>query len=252
MHDHHGAGGMNLMPLWVQVLGTLVLTVITATHVVHVLTLGPDRPQIRGWHFTHLAMNLGMVWMFAPWASMPGQARAWQYIFGALSIVVAAWMLAQFQRGVPVNLLWVPALIGMVAMTYMWLQHRGHGVAVVTYALIAYYLLEAAAWAQGWFTERCGRRSSALPYAVGPRTGTAAELAGACGPDVRISQTASALVMGYMFLAMDGGASEFVEQAFGTGAVTEQTVWAVSGIALVVLACVPRPFAARERESVAA
>jgi len=240
MHEHHTAG-MNLMPLWVQVAGTLILSGITASHVVHLLTLPAGRNQIRGWHATHLAMNLGMVWMFAPWAEMPGEARAWQYVFGALTIGVAGWLLAQLQHGEAVNLLWIPALIGMAAMTYMWLQHRGHGVYAVTYILIAYYLLEAAAWAQRWLAEHGNKRASALPFAIGPRRSSPAALAGACGPDVRITQAASALVMGYMFLAMDAGASAFFEEAFGTGAVTEHTVWGVSGIALVLLACVPRP-----------
>lgn len=230
---------MNLLPLWVQLVGTLVLCAVTATHVVHLITMPPGRGQVRGWHLTHLAMSFGMLWMFAPWAEMPGEARAWQYLFGSLTMVVAGWIVSRFQHGEAVNLLWVPALIGMAAMTYMWLQHRGEGVYAITYIFVAYYALETAAWAQGWFTERDGRRTSVLPFAIGPRGGTAASLAGRCGPDVRVSQAASGLVMGYMFLAMDSGASEFFQKAFGTGGVTEHTVWAVSGIALVVLACLP-------------
>lgn len=240
MHEHHHSSGMNLLPLWVQVIGTLILAGITASHVVHLITMTPGRSQLRGWHSTHLAMNLGMLWMFAPWAEMPGEARMWQYIFGALSIAVAGWILTRLQAGDAVNFLWLPALIGMVAMAYMWLQHRGDGVYAVTYLFVAYFAFEAAGWAQGWFTERDGTRTSAVPYSFGNGR-PAAPLADCCGPDVRISQAASALVMGYMFLAMDSGASEFFEQAFGTGAVTEHTVWAVSGIALLVLACVPHP-----------
>lgn len=255
MHDHHqSATGMNLLPLWVQVVGTLVLCAVTAAHAVHLLTMPPERAQVRGWHWTHLAMSFGMLWMFAPWAELPGEARAWQYTFGALTIVLGGWILSRFQRGEAVNLLWVPALIGMAAMAYMWMQHRGEGVYTITYLLVAYYALEAAAWAQGWFAERDGARSSALPFAIGPRGGTAAPLAGRCGPDVHISQAASALLMAYMFLAMDSGASEFFQKAFGTGAVTEHTIWAVSGAALILLACVPHPAKVREpaRESLAA
>lgn len=254
MHEHHVAGGMNLLPLWVQVVGTLALAGVTATHVVHLLTMAPGRPQVRGWHLTHLAMSVGMLWMFAPWAEMPGHARVWQYTFGAIAVVVAGFLLTRFQRGDAVDLLWVPALLGMIAMAYMYLQHRGEGVYAVTYLFVAYYLLEAAAWAQGWFRERDGARDSILPFAIGPAGGAAVPLAGRCGPDVRISQSVSALVMGYMFLAMDSGASAFFEEAFGTGAVTEHTVWAVSLIALVALACVPRPAMVRApaRSSVAA
>lgn len=242
MHDHHSAGRMNLLPLWAQLVGTLLLAGITATHAVHLIALWADgaRAEVRSWHLTHLAMGAGMLYMFAPWPSAPGNPRALQYLFATVTVVAAGWILTRLQHGQAVDLLWLPALIGMAAMAYMFLQHRGSGIYAITYLLVAYYLLEAAAWAQGWFTEHGAARRSVLPLTVGPGKAVAGTLGGGCRGGVRACQVACSLAMAYMFLAMDSGASEFFQQAFGTGTITEQSIWAVSLIAVAALACLPR------------
>ncbi len=242
MHDHHGGAGLNLLPLWAQVTWLLVLSAVTATHVVHLLTM---RGQQRAWHLTHLVMGVGMLYMFAPWSGQPLSARAWQYLFAAVAVAVVTWLGAALQQGRAVNVLWVPAAVGMAAMAYMFAQHRGSGVPALTYLLAGYYLLEAAGWAQGWFGEDGARRRSAVPFALGSGGAPAAPLAGCSRWGVDASQAAMCVAMAYMFLAMDAGAREFFGKAFAGGAVTEQTMWAGALIALAVLACVPGP--ARER-----
>jgi hypothetical protein len=231
---HHGAAGADLLPLWVRVAWIVVLGSIAATHAVHVLTM---RGQRRGWHGTHLLMGVGMLYMVTPWVGTPGSTRAWQYLFAATAVALLAWLAMEFQAGRAVNFAWVPAGVGLAAMAYMFLLHRGHGVREVTYAFVAWHLAEAAAWAHGWLNEYAGRRRSLLPYAVGPGGGAPA-LAG-CSREVAFSQAAMGLAMGYMFFAMDADAAAFFGTAFASGAVTEQTVWATSLIALVVLACMP-------------
>lgn len=218
---HHGTAGPDILPLWVQIAWIAVLAAIAASHAVHVLTM---RGQARGWHSAHLLMGVGMLYMVTPWVGSPGSTRAWQYLFAAAALAVAGWVAHEWQAGRAVSLLWLPAGLGLVAMAYMFHLHRGLGGREVTYALVAYHLAEAAAWSHGWLAGSgldCGSR------------------------DVAVSQVAMALAMGYMFLAMDADAAAFLAKAFTTGAVTEQSVWAVSLIALVVLACVPPPLSPR-------
>lgn len=257
-HGGHGAhgGGLNLLPLWMQLVWLLAMAAVVAAHSIHVAAAtGLAVRQIRAWHGTHLLMGVGMIYMFTPWSGgFPGSVRAWQWVFGVAAVLVGGWIAATLQRGQRVDTHWLLSVIGLGVMAYMFFVHRGHGTPAVTYILVGYFIVEAACWAQGWLT-RCS--PTFLPAAVGPAAGIrAVSLRCATPSGLRVSQTTMALSMAYMFLAMDTGAREFFDKAYGQPfslglngdvGLTEQTLWASCLVALVVLACIPRR---RERPAV--
>jgi hypothetical protein len=238
MHDHHGGLGLNLLPVWGAMFWVPLLASVCALHVIH---LGWLRGHARAFHGVHLLIGVGMVYMFAPWTAMPLPAGWPVTFYWALMLAVVAWIGLEMQSGRRVNVLWLIAAGECAAMAYMFEVHHGRfELPALSRLLVGVYLLLLAAWTHGWFVEaKAGGRRSAVPYDVGPAGAPARPLFCSGRWDVAAAEAAMCLAMGYMFLGMDSGAREFFAQAFRNGAVTEESLWAVSLIAIAVLALVP-------------
>ncbi|MGQ0847194.1 MAG: DUF5134 domain-containing protein [Sporichthyaceae bacterium] len=238
MHDHHGGLGLNLLPVWGAMFWVPLLASVCALHVIHLCWM---RGQARAFHAVHLLIGVGMVYMFAPWATMPLPAGWPVTFYCALTVVAVAWIGLELQSGRRVNLLWLLAAGECAAMAYMFAVHHGTAeIPALSRLLVGVYLLLLAAWTHGWFVEtRAGARRSAVPYDLGPAGPPARTLYCSRRWDVAAAEAAMCLAMGYMFLGMDSGAREFFARAFRGGAVAEESLWAVSLIALAVLALIP-------------
>jgi hypothetical protein len=69
-----------------------------------------------------------MLYRVTPWVGMPGSTRSWQYAYVAAAVaVVGAFVVREWQAGRGVNLASLPVGIGLAAMAYMFLLHRGLG-----------------------------------------------------------------------------------------------------------------------------
>jgi hypothetical protein len=118
-----------------------------------------------------------------------------------------AWVVVQVLSGRAVNLLWVVIAIDLGAMVYMW-SPNGF-VAPVTWLLVAYFAIQALAWATNTF--RRLDREHQIPgisrISINPG-GTATISAAAhaeplvCELDLRPSMALMGLGMAYMFAAM--------------------------------------------------
>ncbi|MGQ0467182.1 MAG: DUF5134 domain-containing protein [Sporichthyaceae bacterium] len=249
MHDHHHGGGtgLNLLPVWGAMFWVPLLAAVCALHLVHCLSM--PRGQGRRFHLVHLAMGVGMVYMFAPWPSPPVPMQWWVAAYTALGLAIACFVGLEWQRGRRVNALWILAAGECAAMAYMFDVHRGAGeIPALSRVLVGAYLVLAAAWTHGWLVETiANRRRSGVPYDVGPGTVPARQLFCSGRWDVAAAEAAMCVAMAYMFLGMDSGSGEFFAKAFQSGAVTEETLWALSLAALAVLALVP----ARRHQSTA-
>lgn len=227
-----------MLPIWGALFWVPLLAAVCALHVVHMFSM---RGHARRFHAVHLLVGVGMVYMFAPWRSMPLPMEVPVAVFAGLTLLVGCFVGLELQHGRRVNLLWVLAAVECAAMAYMFAVHHGSAeVPALSRLLVGVYLLMLAGWTHGWFVEgpRGGRRS-ALPYDFGPGRVPARPLFCSGRRGVAAAEAAMCLAMAYMFLGMDAGAGEFFAKAFHSGAVTEQSLWAVSLIALAVLALVP-------------
>lgn len=238
MHEHHGGAGVNLLPVWGSLFWVPLLAAVCALHVIHLIWM---RGGSRRFHLVHLLVGVGMVYMFAPWSELPLEAWIPESFYALLAVGLIGWIGLELQRGRRVNLLWVLAAGECAAMSYMFAVHHGTAeVPELSRLLVGMYLLLVAAWTHGWLTEpEPGRRSSPLPYDIGAPGAPARRLV-CCGRwDIAAAEAAMCLAMAYMFLGMDAGARTFLAKAFTTGNVTEESLWAVSLIALAVLAVWP-------------
>lgn len=238
MHDHHGGHGLNLLPVHGALFWVPLLAAVCALHVIHLLWM---RGGSRRFHLVHLLIGLGMIYMFAPWSEMPLDAGIPVWSYAALAVLLGGWIGLELQRGRRVNLLWLLAAAECAAMSYMFAVHHGRAdVPELSRLLVALYLVLVAAWVHGWLAEPVpGRRNSPVPYDVGPAGAPARQLVCAGRWDVAAAEAAMSLAMAYMFLGMDGGARSFFADAFTTGKVTEESLWAVCLVALAVLALLP-------------
>lgn len=239
MHDHHGGGlGINLLPTWATMFWVPLLAAVCALHLIH---LARARGYARRFHVVHLLVGLGMVYMFAPWTELPLPAEVPIGLFGMLTVLVGAFVGLELQMGRRVNLLWFLAVIECAAMGYMFAVHHGSAqIPALSRMLVAFYVVLVAAWTHGWLAEPApGQRRSPVPYDLGSGSVPARQLFCTGRWDLAAAEAAMSLAMAYMFLGMDPGAGEFFAEAFTTGAVTEQSLWAVSLIAIAVLALVP-------------
>lgn len=191
-----------LLPAWLRLVWVAVFAYVTLSHVGHAAVMPGRR---RWWHATHILMAIGMAYMFLPMGLKTLPAMWWETLFTVAASAILVWMLAAWLRRRPVDALWFASLLGTGAMVYMFAL-PGAAVAAVTYALVAYYVAEAAAWAGGWFYEDGERRSSPLPLVVGPRPPTvparAQVLARRVPAELRTTLAAMAIGMAYMFVAM--------------------------------------------------
>jgi hypothetical protein len=239
-------GPIDLLPWWVRLCWVIAFCWIAAEHTVHVALM---KGQPRAWHFTHIAMAAGMFYMFTPWlGGEPGGPHPWEVGFLVLGGLIVLFVLVEWVRRRPVNLLWFLQLVAMGAMAYMYALmdpdvFRGQDVSVATLALAAYYVLEAAGWSKRAFAEADDRRLSWIPFQVGPTRGGGVCANCLCGPvpvRLALSGTVMSLGMTYMFLAMDPGALNFFDRALQHGRQPESWV-ALAGCAVVFLLVLPWP-----------
>jgi hypothetical protein len=138
-----GGVSMSILPNWLAVLWTLVFFVIIATHARHVLQ---SEGQRRWWHSGHVAMAIGMAFMFAPasidYFNVP--TGFWSLAFANGAIAIVLWMLVQTFAGRGTNLLWLLIAFDLGAMAYMW-SPTGFQ-APITWLLVAYFAVQAVLW----------------------------------------------------------------------------------------------------------
>lgn len=93
-------------------------------------------------------MALGM--MFLPKTPFPIPSLAWQILFAVAACLIVIWCIWTWSQGRAVNILWVTLLIGVLAMVYMY-SFPGAANHILSYVLVAYFVLEALAWFIGAF-----------------------------------------------------------------------------------------------------
>jgi hypothetical protein len=190
----------NILPNWLAVIWTLVFFVIIATHVRHVVQ---SEGQRRYWHSGHVAMAIGMAFMFAP-ASIdhfnvpPG---FWSLAFANGAIAIVLWMLVQAFAGRGTNVLWLLMAFDLGAMAYMW-SPAGFQ-APITWLLVAYFAVQAVLWGSDRVRDFDERTIFGGAVSVTPDGALAASVAEPliCFKDLRVSMAAMTLGMAYMFAA---------------------------------------------------
>jgi Domain of unknown function (DUF5134) len=197
-----GAGhGTNILPSWLAVIWTLVFIAIVVIHSRHLLDSAGQR---RVWHSGHVAMALGMAFMFAPASidSFDIPSGFWQLAFANGALATVAWMIAQALARRPVNVLWLVMAVDLAAMTYMW-SPSGF-VAPITWLLVAYFVLQAGMWVTDRMRAVDHRSLWGGAAAVTPEGSITLEAAEplVCFRDLRVSMFAMTLGMAYMFAAM--------------------------------------------------
>lgn len=216
MHNHGGGGGgegfLNILPLWVQVLWTVLLAAVTAGHL---LTVGFARAEARVWSGAHALMGVGMIYMFLPWSGEPPvPAGALVVVFGFAAVVSLLALAGDWNSARPVRLIWILVTVDMAAMAYMF-QLVDRGAWLLTYALVAWYLAAAIGWSYG-VADPSLTRCCAVPF------GAAEPIPPL--PLARAGQAVMATAMAWMFLAMDPHAGSFFDHALRHG-ITEDTYW---------------------------
>jgi uncharacterized membrane protein len=197
-------GGLNLLPVWLGVVMTVVFLAIFINHLRHALESSGQR---RVWHAGHVAMALGMAFMFVPGSLDPFDVAPvfWQATFVGVLVLLAGWLARQafLQRGA--SGLWVLLAIELWAMLYMW--SPGAMQTPLSWLLIAYLAVESGLWTTG---RVLGVDHDVLPsggydFAGGRGAGVlrvAATTTLACERDLRVTMTAMTLGMAYMVFAM--------------------------------------------------
>src|ERR1700689_2617131 len=138
-----GGNTTNILPNWLAVIWTLVFFVIIASHARHVLQ---SEGQRRWWHTGHVAMAIGMAFMFAPPSidhfNIP--TGFWSIAFANGAIAIVLWMLVQAFAGRGTNPLCLLIAFDLGAMAYMW-SPAGFQ-APITWLLVAYFTVQAVLW----------------------------------------------------------------------------------------------------------
>jgi hypothetical protein len=195
--------GPELLPEWLRWVWVAVYMGVIIVHLRHALTEGGQR---RVWHGGHVVMALGMVYMFLPMHLKVVSDIVWGAAFTVVAAIILAWILWEWTDQRAVNLLWAISLVHMLAMVYMFAL-PGAAIAVLTYALVAYFGSETVAWLVGAFDD-AGRRRL-LPFAIGPHSPKAhasvKPLACASPVELRATLCAMAAGMAHMFFAMQVG-----------------------------------------------
>jgi hypothetical protein len=198
MSAAHGA--TSILPSWLAVSWTLLFLIVLVVHARHVSETSDGR---RWWHSGHVAMALGMTFMFAP-ASLDHfniPTGFWQLLFANGAGLVLAWILAQAVSGRAVNMLWVVMMIDLAAMAYMF-SPSGF-VAPITWLLVAYFVAQALLWGSNSY-RKLDQHAIIRGSGVNP-DGTLAATAVQpliCERDLRGSMFVMTLGMAYMFAAM--------------------------------------------------
>ncbi len=195
-----GSHTTNILPDWLAVIWTLVFFVIIATHARHVIQ---SEGQRRWWHSGHVAMTIGMAFMFAP-ASIDHfnvPTGFWSLAFANGAIAIVLWMLVQAFAGRGANLLWLLMAFDLGAMAYMWSLTGFH--APITWLLVAYFAVQAVLWGTDRMRSFDERTILGGAVSVTPGGVLAASVAEPliCYKDLRVSMAAMTLSMAYMFAA---------------------------------------------------
>jgi hypothetical protein len=204
----HAAGGnaLNLLPEWLGIVGVAVFLLIAGSHLLHLLSSSGER---RWWHVTHVSMAIGMASMYLPAALDPFAISSlfWQFLFAAVAAAVGLRVVAGFAGRASDNPLWALTAIELGTMVYMW--SSGSLLPAVTWALIAYLVLEASLWAVNAYRAIDGDAPLFRWTALAPATeGGPVLVAGVAtesligGLDISVSMTAMALGMAYMLAAL--------------------------------------------------
>jgi hypothetical protein len=170
------------------------LCIVLVFHCGHLIRTHGER---RWYHCAHVAMLLGMLYMYASVAFglelLP--AHVWLTIYVATSAAIIIWIWERSRQRRSFGHLWIVALVQQGAMIYMWAP-MNYWLPVVSYAFAAYFAVETSAW----LTRAC----------VKPAPGAA--VAGAGGSLVMplahrsvrgdICMAIMAASMGYMFVGM--------------------------------------------------
>src|ERR1700733_4812056 len=198
------AGGLNLLPAWLGAVMTVVFLAIFLNHLRHALESSAQR---RVWHAGHVAMALGMAFMFVP-ASLDPLAVTpvfWQATFAGVLVLLAGWLARQALLQRSASGLWVLLAIESWAMLYMW--SPGAMQTPLSWLLIAYLAAESGLWTTGRVlgVDRDFLPSGGYDFAGGRGAGVlrvTATTTLACERDLRVTMTAMTLGMTYMVFAM--------------------------------------------------
>jgi hypothetical protein len=208
-HGGQALDGVNLLPGALCAVAVLIYLTIFATHVRHARETSGQR---RLWHLGHVAMALGMTFMFVPASAVPFTIAdgRWQALYGAGLALLAAWLVWQALSCGGVSGLWLLLAANLLAMLYMWSPGAMRG--SLSWLLVAYLTTEALVWLSGRIVDVDRNVLSDGGYsvssaAVGPGVsasglGIAATATLACERDLRVSMAAMTLGMAYMVVAM--------------------------------------------------
>jgi hypothetical protein len=190
----------NILPDWLAVIWTLVFFAIIASHTRHVLQ---SEGQRRWWHSGHVAMAIGMAFMFAP-ASIDHfniPTGFWSLAFANGAIAIVLWMLVQTFAGRGTNLLWLVIAFDLGAMAYMW-SPAGFQ-APITWLLVAYFAAQAVLWGTNRMRDFDEHTILGGAVSVTPEGSLTASVAEPliCFKDLRVSMAAMTIGMAYMFAA---------------------------------------------------
>ncbi len=170
------------------------LCVVLVFHCGHLIRMHGER---RWYHCAHVAMLLGMLYMYASVAFgldlFP--ARFWLTIYVATSAAIVIWIWERSRQRRALGHLWIVVLVQQGAMIYMWAP-MNYWLPLVSYAFALYFALETSAW----LTRACTKPAPG-PTVMGADGSLVLPLA---HRSVRgdICMAIMAASMGYMFVGM--------------------------------------------------
>jgi|GEM_PF-1744395 len=188
--------GPDLFPSWVMYLWIAALAAVLIFHCLHWVRMAG---QHRWFHGAHILMLVGMIYMYAmmefklKWVSGP----VWVWIYSLTTAAIVIWMIVRFVQKKPFSYLWILVLLQQAAMIYMWLP-MSSWIPWFSYALTAYFALEAIGWLLGYIGDTKAGRGFA--FGPGGRSGVVA-LGHACLRE-NLSMGVMAASMSYMFVGM--------------------------------------------------
>jgi hypothetical protein len=179
------------------------IVALCAVFAFHCRHLGQGCRECRWLHSTHLAMAVGMVYMFGAsgfgwdFVSQP----VWMALYVAIAAAILVWIAYQIFRHGSFDLLWMLALIQQGAMIYMW-EPMNDWRPWVSYGLAVFLALEAMAWPLGMCSEQNLARVSAIFAGDSGGTVTVAGFDRRSTLVENFCMTAMAASMAYMLVGM--------------------------------------------------
>lgn len=187
-------------PIWLSWVCFVIYIPILLLHLFHLVQMGG---QHRAWHTGHVVMALGMAWMFLPTHPLSIPALVWRIVYAGASCLLLVWSIWNWSQRRGVDFLWIPLLIGMLSMLYMY-SFPGVANQYLSYILVIYFVLEAIAWFVGVLGRSEKGHRQLVPAILGPRTSSEHrhQLAEGGAFGLRLTLGLMALGMGYMLFAM--------------------------------------------------